>query len=106
MCINHHIKLCRFPLSVENEDEQVGDKNINVVNNVYENKTQAELESFLDATCFSSIKLTLVEDVKNGNFATLPGLTVEFVSYHLPNSEANIFGHLDQTQKTPDHLQC
>ena len=33
---NHHNKFWYFPLSVNNEDEQVGDNQNNLLNNVYE----------------------------------------------------------------------
>ena len=42
----HQNKLWYFPLAIENEYEKVGDKNNNLVNNVYDKKTQAELASF------------------------------------------------------------
>ena len=43
--------------------------------NVYEKKTQAEIASFLYATCFSPVKSTLIKAVNNGNFVTWTGLT-------------------------------
>ena len=43
--------------------------------NVYEKKTQAEIESFLHATCFSPVKLALIKAVNNGNFVTCTWLT-------------------------------
>ena len=41
----------------------------------------------------------MIKDVKNGNFATYPGLTAKLIAAHLPKSEVIIFGNLDQTQK-------
>ena len=40
---NHLNKFWYFPLAIENEDEQVWDYKNNIVNNLYENKIQAEL---------------------------------------------------------------
>ena len=74
----------------------------NLVNNVYENKTQSELGSFLHATCFIPVKSTFIEDVNNGNLSIWPGLTEELIAAHLPKSEATFLGHLDQIIETPD----
>ena len=65
-------------------------------------KTQAYLASFSHSTCFSPVESTLIKDVNNGHFATCPGLTAGLIAAHLTKSEATIFGHLDQTRKTPD----
>ena len=43
---NHHNKLRYFTLSVENENEQVGDNENNLVNNIYKKRNQAGLASF------------------------------------------------------------
>ena len=43
---NHHNKFWYLSLSVKNEDENLGDNENNLVNNVYEEKNQSELESF------------------------------------------------------------
>ena len=64
--------------------------------------TQEELAKHLHATCFSPIKLTLIKDVRFGNFATWPGLTSELIPAHLPKLEATIFRSFDQTIKTSD----
>ena len=72
---NHQNKLWYFALSVKNEDEQVGDNKNNLVNNIYQNKIQAELVSFLHETRLSPVKSTLTKYVNNGNFETWPGLT-------------------------------
>ena len=91
--INHLNKLWYFPLAIGNEDEKVRDYKNNPVNNVYDNKIQAELPIFLHATCFSPIKLTLIKSVKNGNFATWPGITPKLITTHITKSEATVFGH-------------
>ena len=65
----------------------------------YENKTQAELASFLHATCFNPVKPTFIKAVKNGKFSTWTGLKAKLIATHLPKSEATIFGNLDQTRK-------
>ena len=71
----------------------------NIVNNLYENKTQAELASFLHATCFNPVKPTFIKAVKNGKFSTWPGLVNKLISARLPKSEADIFVNSDRTQK-------
>ena len=78
----------------------MGNNKNNIVNNLYENKTQAELASFLHSTCFSPVKSTLIKAAKNGNFETWPGLTVELISANLPKPEATVLGNFDQTRKT------
>ena len=60
---------------------------------------QAELATFLYATCFSPVKSTSIKDVKNGNFTTWPSLISKLISARPPKPEGNIFGHLDQTEK-------
>ena len=52
---NYHNKLWYFPLSFDNEDEQLGDNKNNLMNNVYETP-QAKLDMFLHETCFSPVK--------------------------------------------------
>ena len=42
---------------------------------MFTKKTQAELATFLHVTCFSPVKSTLVEAIKNGKFSTWTGLT-------------------------------
>ena len=60
---------------------------------------QAELATFLYATCFSPVKSTFIKAAKNGNFPTWPGLMIKLIAAHLQKSEATIFGLLDQTLK-------
>ena len=71
----------------------------NLFNNVYKNKTQAELASFLHATCFIPVKSTFIKALKNGIFLTWPGLMVKLIATHPPKIEATIFGNLDQMRK-------
>ena len=87
-----------LPLSVKNEGERVDEDKNNPVNNVYKKKSSQDGNIF---TCnmFQLIKLTFIEAVKNGNVATLPGLTAKLIAKHIPKLEANIFGDLNQTQK-------
>ena len=69
-----------FPLLVENKDEQVGKEENNLVNNVYEQKTQAESETFVNAIFFSPVKPTLIKAVKTKKVAMWPGLTHKIIS--------------------------
>ena len=46
------------------------------------------MATFLRATCFSQVKLSLIMAIKHENLATWPGLPAELISKHLPKSEA------------------
>ena len=80
----------------------MGNNKNKIAKNIYEKKTQAELASFLHATCFSPVESTLIKAVKNGNFETWPGLTAELIAANLPKQEATFLRHFDQTRKNPD----
>ena len=97
--INHQNKWWHLPLPVKNEDKQVGEGKNTLVNNVDEQKTQAELETFLHSTCLILVESTLIKAVKHENLATCPGLTAKLISKRIPKSEATTFGNLDQTQQ-------
>ena len=66
---------------------------------MFTKKTQAELASFLHATCFIPVKSTFIKALKNGIFLTWPGLMVKLIATHPPKIEATIFGNLDQMRK-------
>ena len=49
--------------------------------------------------CFSPVVSTWIHAIKQGHFATWPGLTAKAVTRHLPKSIATVKGHLDQERK-------
>jgi len=53
---------------------------------------------FLHAALFSPVPSTLLKAIRNGHFATWPGLTAANVSKHLPKSMAMAKGHLNQVR--------
>ena len=48
---------------------------------------------FLHASCFSPVKSTWIKAIRNGNFATFPGLIANLVSKYLPLEILTILGH-------------
>ena len=69
------------------------------MNNVFKDKNQSELASFLHATCSRPVKSTFINAANNGNLAIWPGLTAKLIAVHIPKLEATIFGNLYQTRK-------
>jgi hypothetical protein len=68
-------------------------------NNVYELKIKKEIIQYLHGACFSPTKSAWIKAIKQGHFATWPGLTAEMVEKHLPKSIATAKGHLQQQRK-------
>ena len=64
-----------------------------------ESTTMADHIQFLHAAAFSPVLSTFLQAIRNGHYATWPGLTVENVRRYLPKSTATVKGHLDQTRK-------
>ena len=56
-------------------------------------RTKQELVRFLHACCFFPVTSTWINAIKNGNFATFPGLTADLVSKYLPQEVPAILGH-------------
>ena len=56
-------------------------------------KTKQELIRFLYATSFFPVKSTWIKAIRNGNFATFPGLIAELVAKYLPQEILTILGH-------------
>jgi hypothetical protein len=63
------------------------------VHNVYELKTQPELIRYLHAAAGFPTKPTWIKAIKNKQFASWPGLTVQAVSKHFPESKETSKGH-------------
>ena len=63
------------PTTAKNEDKQVGKEENNLVKNIYKQKTQSKLATFLHATSFIPDKPTVIKEIKTENLETWPGLT-------------------------------
>jgi hypothetical protein len=62
-------------------------------------KTKAELAQHLHAACFSPVKSTFVQAIKNNQFLAWPGLTADLITKYLPLSTATVKGHIKQEFK-------
>jgi hypothetical protein len=65
-------------------------------NHARETSNLKELINYLHATAFSPVKSTWIKAIKNGNFASWPGLTEQAIEKHLSKSVATVKGHLNQ----------
>ena len=63
------------------------------VHSVYELKTQPELVRYLHAATGFPTKPTWIRAIKNKHFASWPGLTVDAVRRHFPDSDKTHKGH-------------
>ena len=68
------------------------------VHNVYELKTQPELVRYHHAAAGFPTKPTWLKAIRNKQFASWPGLTVDAVSKHFPESEETHKGHGRKTR--------
>jgi hypothetical protein len=68
-------------------------------NHAHDNNNQKDLINYLHAACFSPVKSTWITAIKNGNFASLPGLTEHAVDKHLSKSTSTTKGHLNQQRQ-------
>ena len=71
---------------------------IEAINNVYELKTQPELVRYLHACAGFPTKPSWIKAIKNGQYASWPGLTVKAVAKHFPESEETMKGHGRKTK--------
>jgi hypothetical protein len=65
-------------------------------NHAHGNSNQKDLINYLHAACFSPVKSTWITAIKNGHFASWPGLTEHAVEKHLSKSTSTTKGHLNQ----------
>ena len=74
---------------------------INPSVNVILRKKQPQLDliTFFHGACFAPVISTWIKAIKNGHFATWPGLTENLVAKHLPTSIYTAKGHLNQERK-------
>jgi len=71
---------------------------IEAISNVYELKTQPELIRYLHACAGFPTKPSWIKAIKNGQYASWPGLTVKAVAKHFPKSEETMKGHGRKTK--------
>jgi hypothetical protein len=62
-------------------------------------KPKQELATYLHATLGSPAPSTLLRAIRREHFSTIPGLTTNLISKHLPKSIATTLGHQDQEAK-------
>ena len=72
------------------------------VHSVYELKTQPELVRYLHAATGFPTKPTWIRAIKNKHFASWPGLTVDAVRRHFPDSDETHKGH---GRRTPSGIR-
>jgi hypothetical protein len=68
-------------------------------NSAYHTSTQTNLVTYLHAACGSPVPSTWIKAIRNGHFATWPGLTTKLVTEKLPKSIATVKEHLNRQQK-------
>ena len=69
---------------------------VNVI--LHKKQSNAKLIAFFHKCAFSPTTSTFVQAIKNKNFHSWPGLTVELVNKYLAPSVSTAKGHLDQEQ--------
>ena len=62
-------------------------------------QTHHDLVRYLHAACFAPVPSTWTKAIRNNNFITWPGLTVDLVNKHLPTSMATVWGHIHQERR-------
>jgi hypothetical protein len=62
-------------------------------------KPKQELATYLHAALGSPAPSTLLRAIRRGHLTTIPGLTTNLISKHLPKSVATTLGHQDQEAK-------
>ena len=68
-----------------------------IANNVLAEATKPDLCRYYHAACFSPVKSTWLAAIKNGHFASWPGLTEDFVKKYYEKSINTSLGHMHQT---------
>lgn len=69
------------------------------INNIHHISNQSDLITYLHKCLFSPNKATLIKAIKNDQFLGIPGMIVDAVQHHLPDSTATIKGHMHRTPK-------
>jgi hypothetical protein len=65
-------------------------------NHAHDNNNQKDLINYLHAACFSPVKSTWIEAIKNGIFSSWPGLNEHSAEKYLSKSTSTAKGHLNQ----------
>jgi hypothetical protein len=68
-------------------------------NNVQDYTNIKDAISYLQGAIYLPVKTTLIQAIKNGNFATWPGLTTYNVNKHYESTIATAKGHMAQTRR-------
>ena len=70
-----------------------------LAHNVVETSTKSELAQYIHQSLCSPPKPTLLSAIKNSQLRSIPGLTYELISKHLPPSTATDKGHLSRIRQ-------
>jgi hypothetical protein len=65
-------------------------------NQAHDNSNHTYLIKYLYAACFSPVKSTWIQAIKNGNYTSWPGLMKKAVEKRVSKSTATVKGHLNQ----------
>jgi hypothetical protein len=68
-------------------------------NHAHDNNNQKDLINYLHAACFSPVKSTWIEAIKNGFFSSWPGLNEHSVEKYLSKSTSTAKGHLNKQRQ-------
>jgi hypothetical protein len=68
-------------------------------NHAHDNNNQKDLINYLHAACFSPVKSTWIEAIKNGNFSSWPGLNEHSVEKYMYKSTSTAKGRLNQQRQ-------
>ena len=86
--------LYHTPMEPSQSQLQAPNATTHIANNVYAMRTKTYLTKYLHLACWSPVTHTWCTTIKNGFFATFPGLTPQLVRTHLPDSTATTKGHM------------
>ena len=95
--------LWMLPVAQHQQEDEVEDNHptptIELMANVYETSTQADLAQYLHQCLFSPTPATLIKAIKNDQLLSFPGLTADLITKHLPPSTATAKGHMHQSRQ-------
>jgi hypothetical protein len=94
-------KMCnvRIPRSKTALVESQFETNQVQCNHAHDNSNHKDLINYLHAACFRPIKSTWITAIKNGHFASWPGLTEHTGEKSLSKSTSTTKGHLNQQRQ-------
>ena len=69
-------------------------KNTSLSNSIFSMTAKADLAIYYYQAAWSPVPATFISAIKNGYFATWPGLTASLISKHLPKSINTTKGHM------------